>query len=162
MSPVPKLDLARLYAEHGHVVVRRARQILGDEAEALEILQDVFVSLLDRPDQFHGKSQITTFLYSMTTHACLNRLRNQRRRTVLLEQAPSLEPGPTRAGADLSVAASQLLAALPDRLMHVAIHYYIDEMTHEEIAEILGVSRRHVGNLIQQVQEEARKLSRAA
>lgn len=162
MSPVPKLDLARLYAEHGHVVVRRARQILGDDAEALEILQDVFVSLLDRPEQFHGKSQITTFLYSMTTHACLNRLRNQRRRTALLEEAPSLEPRPTGAGADLSVAASQLLAALPDRLMQVAIHYYIDEMTHEEIAEILGVSRRHVGNLIQQVQEEARKLSRAA
>jgi RNA polymerase sigma-70 factor (ECF subfamily) len=29
-----------------------------------------------------------------------------------------------------------------------ALHHYLDELTHDEIAELLGCSRRHVGDLI--------------
>lgn len=154
------MDLERLYREQGHVVVRRARRILGDDVEAGEILQEVFLSLLDRPDQFEGRSAVTTFLYAMTTNACLNRLRNRRRRDRLLAQAPAPPPRPGEAEA--TVDAARLLARLPVRLARIAIYYYLDEMTHEEIAELLGVSRRQVGNLLVRVQEEARRVARAA
>jgi RNA polymerase sigma factor (sigma-70 family) len=153
-------EVERLYREQGHVVVRRARRILGDEVEAGEILQEVFLALLDRPDQFEGRSAMTTYLYSMTTNACLNRLRNRRRRARILAETP---PPPARPGeAEASVDAARLLARLPVRLARIAIYYYLDEMTHEEIAELVGVSRRQVGNLIVRVQEEARRAARAA
>jgi RNA polymerase sigma-70 factor (ECF subfamily) len=156
------LDLDRLYREQGHMVIRRARRILGDEAEAREVLQEVFLSLLDRPDQFEGRSAVTTFLYSMTTNACLNRLRNRRRRARLL--ADSAAPAEPRSGseAEATLDASLLLARLPERLARIAIYYYLDEMTHEEIAELIGVSRRQVGNLLGRVQDEARRVARAA
>jgi RNA polymerase sigma-70 factor (ECF subfamily) len=76
MTVAGELDLERMYREHGHVVLRRARRILGTDDEAREALQEVFLSLADRPDQFAGHSSITTFLYRMTTNLCLNKLRN--------------------------------------------------------------------------------------
>src|SRR5262245_9365437 len=76
--------IAQVYAAHGHVVLRRARQILNDEAEAKDVLHEVFASLLARPEQFAGKSSVTTFLYSATTHLCLNRLRDGATRARLL------------------------------------------------------------------------------
>ncbi len=155
-------DLDRVYREHGHVVLRRARRILGDEGEAQEVLQEVFLSLLDRPDQFQGRSAVTTFLYAMTTNACLNRIRDGKRRTRILAEvfvpssaAPARTP---EAGID----AALLLERLPERLARVAIYHFVDGMTHDEIAEVLGVSRRQVGNLVVRVQEEARRLARAA
>ena len=160
MTPPGPGEIEQLYREHGHVVLRRARRILGNEVDAREVLQEIFVSLLDRPDQFDRRSAVTTFLYAMTTHACLNRLRNQRRRSDLL--AREARAAHEEAGAASSVDAARLLAALPDRLQQVAIHYFVDEMTHDEIAEIIGVSRRQVGNLVAKVQEEARKRERAA
>ena len=160
MTPPARAEIEQLYREHGHVVLRRARRILGNDVDAREVLQEVFLSLLDRPDQFDRRSAVTTFLYAVTTHACLNRLRNQRRRSELL--AREARSGQTDAAAETTVDAARLLRELPVRLARVAIHYFIDEMTHDEIAEIIGVSRRQVGNLVAQVQEEARKRERAA
>lgn len=155
-------DLDRIYRDHGHVVLRRARRILSDEGEAQEVLQEVFLSLVQRPEQFEGRSAVTTFLYAMTTNACLNRIRDSRRRTRILADgfAPA-ELGP-RATPEAGIDAALLLARLPERLARVAIYHFVDGMTHDEIAEVLGVSRRQVGNLVVRVQEEARRLARAA
>lgn len=155
-------ELDRIYREHGHVVLRRARRILGDEGEAQEVLQEVFLSLVARPEQYEGRSAVTTFLYAMTTNACLNRIRDGKRRTRIL--ADAFAPTEVRPSArpEAGIDAALLLSRLPDRLALVAIHHFVDGMTHDEIAEVIGVSRRQVGNLVVRVQEEARRLARAA
>jgi len=113
------------------------------------VVQDLFLSLLERPAQFDGKSSLTTFLYSATTHACLNRLRNQRNRARLLALH-----GTTTRGAHASPRAERLLLLrallreLPEELATVAVYHYLDEMTYDEIAALLGCSRRHVGTLL--------------
>ena len=86
MTAAPSTDLSieEVYRAHGHVVLRRARQILHSEAEAEEVMQGLFTSLLHRPGQFRGESSITTFLYAATTHRCLNRLRDKKNRARLV------------------------------------------------------------------------------
>lgn len=143
------IDVATAYKTHGHVVLRRARRILGtDEAE--EVLQEVFVALAEHPRQYQGRSALVTYLYSATTHACLNRLRNKKTRAALLDQkvAPEGEPTTDALGETLAIV-RDLLARLPEDLARAAVYYYVDEMTHHEIAEIMGCSRRHVGNLVE-------------
>jgi RNA polymerase sigma-70 factor (ECF subfamily) len=150
------LDVDRLYRDHGHVVLRRARRILDNESEAREVTQEVFMSLVENPRQFHGRSSVTTFLYAVTTNACLNRLRSTNRRAALVERhvvpAQRAEAQPVDA-----IHASELLARLPERLARVAVYYFVDEMTHDEIASLLGLSRRHVGNLVAEAIAHARE-----
>ncbi len=153
----PQINCEQLYREHGHIVLRRAKEILGSDSEAQEALQEVFLSLLNRPEQFSGRSSITTFLYRMTTNACLNKLRNHRKRSDLLAQNP-MRNSTTDSSTD-RIAASELLARLPERLAAVAIYYYIDEMSQDEIAEILGCSRRMVGKLVEKMQVQARAVA---
>ena len=146
-------SIEEIYRVHGRAVLRRARQILGDEQEANEVLQEVFVGLLDRPDQFKGQSSITTFLYSVTTHMCLNRLRNARNRSRLLEEnAASGEPRSAPPGAEDLAALHQLLSRLPPEEAAAAIYYHLDGMSHAEIAQVQGCSRRKVGYLLERVQ----------
>src|SRR5262245_42166204 len=78
----------RAYRAYGHSVLRRARQLLGDEQEACDVMQEVFVALLDRPVTFEGRSALGTYLYAATTHRCFNRLRNRRNRDRLVEERP--------------------------------------------------------------------------
>ncbi len=145
-------SLEQIYRVHGHAVLRRARQILGDEQEAKEILQEVFLGLLDRPDQFKRDSSITTFLYSVTTHMCLNRLRNARNRSRLLDQAgASTGPSSQPARAEALVVLHQLLSHLPLEEAAVAVYYYLDGMTHAEIATLQGCSPRQVGYLLERM-----------
>lgn len=146
-----------LYRQHGHVVLRRARCLLHEEQEAQEILQEVFVSLLARPEQFGQRSNFTTWLYAVTTNACLTRMRNHRTRQRLLdERASSIAPGPMAGDAERRALLRQLLARLPERLATVAVHYFLDEMTQQEIAEQLGCSRSQVSNLVNEVETYAR------
>jgi RNA polymerase sigma-70 factor, ECF subfamily len=156
-------DIEQLYLRYGHMVLRRARRILADDQEANEVLQEIFVSLMEQPDQFSGGSTISTWLYSVTTHACLSRLRNQRNRARLQrERVAPAAAGSDQPSSEESLLVGDLLARLPVPLAQAAIHYYVDEMTHEEIAGILGCSRRHVGDLLERFHAQAGALVRAS
>lgn len=148
--------LADVYARHAASVYRRALALLDDDAEANEVLQDVFVSLIEKPEQFEGRSQLSTFLYSMTTHLCLNRLRNQRNRARLLEQRSAASPTHATARPDQMTRVRETLRLLPEPLAEVAVYYFVDELDHKEIAEILGCSRQNVGRLIERLHEWGR------
>lgn len=152
--------IAQAYATHGHIVLRRARRILNDETEAQDVLHEVFASLLHNPEQFDGRSSVTTFLYSATTNRCLNRLRDSATRARLL--ARQRPPGPEEARADRLLQVRQLLARLPEELAQVTVYYYVDEMTHDEIADQLGCSRRHVGNLLERALDLCRQHERGS
>lgn len=150
-------DVERIYRDHGHLVLRRARQILGDEAEAREVLQEVFTALLDRPEQFTGDAAPSTYLYAMTTHRCFNLLRDARTRSRLL--ADRVAPATDRAGgsdAEAHALLRQLLARVPLDEARAAFHYYLDGMTRPEVAAELGCSLRQVGNLLNRLAERLR------
>ncbi len=153
--------LDALYRAHAPAVFRRARRILGSAPDADEVVQEIFVSLLDRPAQISGEASRAAWFYVTTTNKCLNRLRDHKNRDRLLLNQTVAEPASAPARDDV-LAMRQALARLPEELARVAIYYYGDEMTHQEIADVLGCSRRHVGDLLVRLEEalvssEARK-----
>jgi RNA polymerase sigma-70 factor (ECF subfamily) len=151
---LPAHEVDAIYRAHAPSLFRRARRILGSEAEAHEIVSQVFLSLCERPGQYAGRSTLATFLYSMTTHACLNQIRTQARRQRLAKAAAESSNGTTEsASPDRAVQLRRLLQRMPEPLAQVAVYYYLDELTQEEIAEIIGCSRRHVGNLLIRLKE---------
>src|SRR5882762_11153493 len=70
--------IERLYRSHGHLVLRRARLLLGSEPDAQEALQEVFAALLRAPQDLRRAGSVLGWLYQATTHFCLNQLRNRR------------------------------------------------------------------------------------
>ncbi len=139
--------MGQLFLTQGPAVYRRALRLLGNHADAEEATQEVFIRVLRGAAEFSGQSQLSTWLYRITTNYCLNHIRDQRRRRELFkEHVASASDGtaPTAAG-DL-VLLRRLLAEAEEDLARVAIYIYMDGMTHEEVAEVLAVSRRTVGN----------------
>jgi RNA polymerase sigma-70 factor (ECF subfamily) len=146
-------EIEALYRAHGHAVYRRALRLLQNEDDARDVLHDVFVELQRKGERFEGKSSIATYLYSMTTHACLNWLRNRRTRARLLA---GYRPGPEfiPARGERRALAVELLAQLSPDDAALAIYLHCDELTHDEIAALRGCSRRHVGDLAARLQRQ--------
>lgn len=151
VPPLPSLDA--LYRSHGPAVLRRARQLLGSDEAARDVLQDVFTSLLGRPEQFEGRSSPMTFLYSMTTNCALGRLRQSRTRGRLLAVHHDHEEEPGTSGPEALVQLRHWFASLPDELADVAVYYHLDDMTQDEIADVLGCSRQRVGKLLARLRD---------
>lgn len=147
-----RLDVEALYRSYGHSVLRRARQILASDDEAGEILQEIFAGLVARPDQFDGRSAPSTFLYAVTTHACLARLRDRKNRARLVDEQvkPWTSDVDPRSPATIAIV-QNTLARLPADEARAAVYYHLDGMTHAEIAEVMACSRRHVGDLLERV-----------
>jgi RNA polymerase sigma factor (sigma-70 family) len=148
---IARAEVEAIYRRHGHAVLRRALRLLQNEDDARDVLHDVFLELHRNGARFAGKSSVMTYLYSMTTHACLNRLRDHRTRTRLLALYP---PGPAvdPARGEGRALAVELLTALPPDDAALAIYLHCDELTHDEIAALRGCSRRHVGDLAARLQ----------
>jgi RNA polymerase sigma factor (sigma-70 family) len=148
-------DIGDLYRLYGPSVYRRALQLLGQPQDAEEATHDVFAALMEQPKQFEGRSSMTTYLYSATTHLCLNRLRNARTRAVRLRAAFPEPANAQGARAERIAMLRELLGKMPAELAEVAVYFYIDEMTHAEIATQLGCARRTVGDLLERARAYA-------
>lgn len=141
------------YRRYGSAVLRRAATLLGDEDLAWEVTHEVFLSLIERPDQYHARSSLFTWLYSATTHRCLNRLRNGRSRERILKHADVSGSRGWMPSPDIRVELERCLERLSPELAEVAIYFHVDRMTYDEIAAVTGYSRRKVAGLLQQLRK---------
>jgi len=139
--------LDQLYRSHGHLVLRRAQRLLRNEADARDIVQDVFLEIFRNPDRFEARSSIATYLYAATTHACLNRIRDGRNRTRLVTVATAATSSLAAPRGESTALACEILTGLSDDDAALAVYLFCDELTHDEVAGLLGCSRRHVGDL---------------
>lgn len=156
-------DIEALYRAHGDVVLRRATAILGNIEDAREVLQDLFVSLIKDPKRFRQESSPVTFLYAAVTHRALRRLRDRKNRNRLVNERVkpfATDVDPAR-GEQLAIL-RDVLRRLPEDLAVVAAYTYLDGLSQEEIAPLLGCSRRQVGKLLERFHERAQALTHSA
>lgn len=143
----------QLYREHGHAVLRRARRLLRDDEDARDVVQDVFLDIFRNPEKFEARSSIATYLYAATTHACLNRIRDGKNRTRLLAIESPAKTGIAPPRGEARALACEILAGLSETEAALAVYLYCDELTHDEIADLFGCSRRHVGDLAKELRK---------
>lgn len=142
--------LTALYRDYAHTVLRRAERMLGTRAEAEDVLHDLFVRWHERPEELERMREPAAFVYGATTHACLNRLRNAKTRARLVaREAPALS---VDAAGEVRVLLKEALVRLPPELQEVAVYFHLDRMTQEEIADVVGCSRRTVSDRVAKVQ----------
>jgi RNA polymerase sigma-70 factor, ECF subfamily len=156
VSRADSQQISLLFDQHGPRVYRRALRLLGNPADAEEATQEIFIRALGAAQGFRQQSQMTTWLYQITTNYCLNLIRDRSRRAELHEEhvAPMVDDAsradPARPE-DL-VLIRGLLAAADERQAAAAVYVFVDGMSHEEAASVLGVSKRTVGNLLERFQ----------
>jgi RNA polymerase sigma-70 factor (ECF subfamily) len=69
-----------LFERYSPQVYRQAIRFLGNEAEAEEVMQEVFLTLYEKANTFRGDAAVSTWLYRLTANAALSRLRRSSRR----------------------------------------------------------------------------------
>jgi RNA polymerase sigma factor (sigma-70 family) len=127
------------------IVLRSARRVLRNDHDAEDVAQEVLLRVLRRRGT-HGLVAPSAWLRRVTINLCLNRLRDERRhRELMVGFGPAC---PRDAPPDTSAILRELLREIPGDFEHSVLRHYLDDETHQEIANDLGVSRRTVGNRI--------------
>ena len=143
----------RLFERHKDRVYSVALYFFGgDEATAADVTQQVFLKLFTRIKQFQGESEFTTWLYRLTTNACVDEQRKRRRVQQFGEGFEMPEPRGRRTQeerlerTEVRRSVERAVAALKPKLRVVMLLKYFEEMSYEEIAGVLGLSKGTVAS----------------
>lgn len=143
--PATDAELQDLYTRYAHVLHHRARGILGTDEEADDAVQETFARVIRHWDQFRGASSPLTWMWQISTHWCLNRLRARRghdraHSTRADEISPSAAADPPAESGLDAQALRALLHGEDDETRAIVIHLYVDELTREDTARLVGIS----------------------
>ena len=149
--------LGHLYDQHNRMVYRTALAITGDPEAAADLLQDVFLRLFRFSDRVDSSRPLEPWLYRMTANLACTWVRRQRWMRPIEDLTDWLagdarhSPSQAAESAETSGAISRALNTLKLNQRTVVVMYYINELSLQEISEVLDVpvgtvkSRLHYG-----------------
>ncbi len=144
--------LDELFRRYRLPAYRVAVRLLGNEADALDAVQEGFVKALTHLDSFQGRSSFKTWLLRVVTNAALDLGRQRgRRETVSLESAEAAEGDllplqvPDESGrnlerADLRALLDRALLTLSEPQRQTFVLHADAGLSYREVAEVLGIS----------------------
>lgn len=159
------IDVDNTYRRYGPMVYRRCRSLLGNEAQAEDAMQDVFVKLLLQHRRLDDRA-LSSLLYRMATFVCLNRLRSKARRPETRDEALLLAIADSEDVESTSEARSVLGRLFrgerrkkPSTRVIATLHY-VDGFTLEETAAEVGLSVSGVRKRLRTLRSQLRGLER--
>lgn len=153
------------------MVYSHALRMLGSEADAADISQEVFLKAFERYAELSESTRRAGWLKTVTTNLCLNHLSRYRWRWRFFSEMLSSEredenyadtlPAPQqddrRLNSDEQQALQSALQKLPTAQRVPLVLYHFEEMSYEEIARQLGVSMGKVKTDIHRGRETLRR-----
>ena len=136
-----------LYRAHAGRLFSLACRMLGNPADAEDLLQDIFLAAHRKLDSFRGEAALGTWLYRLATNQILDHVRSRAGRagqvTDGLEDATVLpDAGEHRLG-DRAIGRIDLeraLAQLPEGCRAAFVLHDVEGLEHREVAEVLGIA----------------------
>jgi RNA polymerase sigma-70 factor (ECF subfamily) len=144
--------LEELFLRHRALAYRVAHRLLGNEADALDAVQEGFVKALTHLPSFAGRSSFKTWLLRVVSNAALDLGRQRGRRESLsfdafmvsdregLQPSELADPSGNLERADLRRLIDRALAELPEAQRRTFVLHAEAELSYREVAEVLGIS----------------------
>lgn len=137
--------MRRLFDGCAPMLMGIAKRYLPDNDEAKDALQSSFISIFDKIDRFEyrGPGSLMAWMQRITANACITILRRRKRlqfaplQNDIIDDSLSEEPEyETLTQEDIYGA----IRSLPDGYRTVLNLYVFEDLSHKEIAKLLGIS----------------------
>jgi RNA polymerase sigma-70 factor, ECF subfamily len=150
------MDVSELYKKYADWVYRKCLWYTGSVFDAQDLTHDVFSSIVHTSGKFEGRSSEFSWIYRITVNTCISWLRkayrNRDRFTSCDDDTAGSEVNAfDRISRTLDL--KKVLAAIDDKTRTILILSSVEGLTHEEIADIMKVSRRAVCKRLAHLQQ---------
>jgi RNA polymerase sigma-70 factor, ECF subfamily len=124
----------------------------GDRAVADDVTQQIFLKLFTAIRQFRGESEFTTWLYRLVVNACIDERRKRKRWLPWGEMETMKDPAERKpqekqfARLEVAEAVQAAIAELKPKFRLPILLKYIEGLSYEEIAGVMGCSKGTVAS----------------
>lgn len=160
-----------LMERHHDALLAFIYRYLGNEAEARDAVQETFVRVYFKAGTYRPGCKVKTWIYSIALNQCRDLARRRGRMPVMIRlDEPVGESGAPRqiadpcAVPDASASRSErflwlreAIDRLPERSKAAIVLCALEERSHKEAAEILGIAPKTVENLVYRAKARLRE-----
>lgn len=147
------LAFDRVYELYSHKLFSFVFKILKNEAEADDIVQEVFVKIWESRDTLEDYKLLNSYIFTIAYNNSIDLIRKRINNTKYLEHlknSSSIYVTPNIISQiefnELNIKAEKLISNLPERQRQVYLLHREEGLTYPEIAEKLGISKNTVEN----------------
>lgn len=154
------LAFKKLVERHQNAVIGTVAKMLGNSSDAEDISQQVFLRIWRNAKRYRPDAKFTTYLFTITRNLVFNETRRRGRKKEvssdereqtshhLIEESPDRQPDAELLQAELQQAVDDAIATLPEtQRMAVVLRRY-EQLSYEEIADVLNLSVFAVKSLL--------------
>jgi RNA polymerase sigma-70 factor (ECF subfamily) len=150
-------------------VMNLVYRTLHDEAEAEDLAQTVFLQVYKSAQRYESRAKFSTWLFTIARNLCLNEIRRRSRHPAdsleaahaehedqprqQFEDKSNVAPPEKLLHGELAQKIEEALAGLPENQRTAILLCRQEELSYEEIAEILGCSLSATKSLIHRGRE---------
>ena len=161
-----------LVTNYKDLVYNTALGVVQNSEDAEDVAQEVFIQVFRSIDQFKGDARLSTWIYRITTTKALDHIRSRKRKkrfafiTSLFGPNDELvhdpvdfqHPGVALDRKEQAALLFQMINQLPDNQKVAFTLHKTEELSYQEIAEVMELSVSAVESLLFRARQNLRKL----
>ena len=150
----PAPDFETVLQQHRGIIFKVARLYTRSEADFEDLVQDISIQIWQSLGNYKPAFALSTWLYRIALNVSIDRLRREERRQRHQEVFEALpHTGQPSGRSEQLHRWVQALLPLERALMLL----YLEDYPHEEIGEMLGISKSNVGTKISRLKQRLKK-----
>lgn len=150
----------QLVQRHQQAALNIAHRFLGRSSQAEDVAQEAFLKILAGAGRYRPTARFRTYLYNVIWHLCVDSYR-RKRPLALDELAPPQDeaegPPETALRGERAEQVRRAIDALPERQRMALVLKHFEEMSYEEIAEVMDCSASAVDALLSRARAALRQ-----
>jgi len=155
----------QLYQEYQHLVYDISYRMSGNQEEAEDITQDVFIKIFHGVAKFRGEAKLSSWIYRIAVNTCLKRARRKKLESwisleFLFQEQGQLEPVSPEVSPDQQIETAEkeqivqeAIQSLPERQKTALILHRYENLSYEEIASVMEISLSAVESLLHRAKD---------
>ena len=162
--------LTMLFERYKRPILNYALRILGNRADAEDVAGEVFLALFEKKDSYQPQAKFSTWLYTIARNNCISRIRKRKFQISLWfekDETGELQcldipddknlPPQELARKETSFYLRRAIAKLPLEQKEALILREYQQLSYEEISQVLGCSLEKVKVVIFRAREKLRE-----
>jgi RNA polymerase sigma factor (sigma-70 family) len=161
-----------LVTNYQDLVYNTALGVVQNSEDAEDVAQEVFIQVYRSIDQFKGDARLSTWIYRITTTKALDHLRSRKRKKrfafitslfgpndeLVHEPVDFQHPGVALDRKEQAALLFQMIAQLPENQKVAFTLHKTEELSYQEIADVMQISVSAVESLLFRARQNLRKL----
>ena len=154
-----------IFEENAGIIIKISRAYTNTSHDREDLMNDIALELWKSFEKFKGDSKISTWIYRVALNTSMNYKRKKKKDSLFYaindfqkdEIIPWLVEQEQESSSEL-----ELLYNCIDELTEInkaIILLYLDGNSHDEISEIMGISKTNVGTRISRIKEQIKNLA---